>query len=90
MCSTHCCIRDVTCLQRRQAPVQSVRSTILLPQGRHGGLPLPAQMLGELMTAGLGPAHVDSLYELCDRVRAAEQDKDPPPPIGLLLRSWSL
>ena len=43
-------------------------------------------MLGELVTAGLGPAHVDSLYELCDRVRAAEQDKDPPPPAGLPLR----
>jgi len=44
---------------------------------------LPSQMLGELVTAGLGPAHVDSLYELCDRVRAAEQDKDPPPHAGL-------
>ena len=41
-------------------------------------------MLGELFTAGLGPEHVDSLYELCDRVRAAEQDTDPPPPAGLL------
>ncbi len=37
------------------------------------------QMLGELVTAGLGPEHVDTLYELCERVRAAEQDKDPPP-----------
>ena len=37
-------------------------------------------MLGELVTAGLGPEHVDTLYDLCERVRAAEQDKDPPPP----------
>ena len=44
---------------------------------------LLTQMLGELVTAGLGPAHVDSLYELCDLVRAAEQDKDPPPHAGL-------
>ena len=37
------------------------------------------QMLGELVTAGLGPEHVDKLCELCERVREAEQDRDPPP-----------
>ena len=38
-----------------------------------------SQMLGELVAAGLGPEHVDTLCELYEKVRAAEQAIDSPP-----------
>ncbi len=66
----------------RQIPAQYSQVTLLIPCRNSQLVPL-VQMLGELVTAGLGPADVDSLYELSDRVRAAEQDKDPPPHAGL-------
>lgn len=41
------------------------------------------QMLGELVAAGLGPDHVDSLYELYEKVRAAEQEANASSPPGM-------